>query len=201
MDRITQIMTAPFVIAHWQVGETLKDTPLQDGERAAIYLTNALTGWTESEAGPAIPGYEALVEERSAATAIKRERPILVVLGNPPYNAYAGLSPDDEGDLVEAYKKGLRAVWGVKKFNLDELYVRFFRIAERRVAENTGRGIVREETADVGATQPMTKGAAWLMVGNSDQAVRRRYSVDNISGRRSSRSTHNAFRCPNIRGR
>ena len=44
--------------------------------------------------------YEALVEERSAATAIKRERPILVVLGNPPYNAYAGLSPDDEGDLV-----------------------------------------------------------------------------------------------------
>ena len=137
-----EIMTAPFVIAHWQVGELLKDTPLQDGERAAIYLTNALTGWAESEAGPAIPGYEALVEERSAATAIKRERPILVVLGNPPYNAYAGLSPNDEGDLVEAYKKGLRAVWGVKKFNLDELYVRFFRIAERRVAEGTGRGIV-----------------------------------------------------------
>jgi len=137
-----EIMTAPFVIAHWQVGELLKDTPLQDGERAAIYLTNALTGWAESEAGPAIPGYEALVEERSAATAIKRERPILVVLGNPPYNAYAGLSPDDEGDLVDAYKKGLQAVWGVKKFNLDDLYVRFFRIAERRVAEGTGRGVV-----------------------------------------------------------
>ena len=80
-----EIMTAPFVIAHWQVGELLKDTPLQDGERAAIYLTNALTGWAESEAGPAIPGYEALVEERSAATAIERERPILVVLGNPPF--------------------------------------------------------------------------------------------------------------------
>jgi len=137
-----EIMTAPFVIAHWQVGELLKNTPLQDGERAAIYLTNALTGWAESEAGPAIPGYEALVEERSAATAIKRERPILVVLGNPPYNAYAGLSPDDEGDLVDAYKKGLQAVWGVKKFNLDDLYVRFFRIAERRIAEGTGRGIV-----------------------------------------------------------
>ncbi len=137
-----EIMTAPFVIAHWQVGELLKYTPLQDGERAAIYLTNALTGWAEGEAGPAIPGYEALVEERSAATAIKRERPILVVLGNPPYNAYAGLSPDDEGDLVDAYKKGLQAVWGVKKFNLDDLYVRFFRIAERRITEGTGRGVV-----------------------------------------------------------
>ena len=137
-----EIMTAPFVIAHWQVGELLKDTPLQDGERAAIYLTNALTGWAEGEAGPAIPGYEALVEERSAATAIKRERPILVVLGNPPYNAYAGLSPDDEGDLVDSYKKGLQAIWGVKKFNLDDLYVRFFRIAERRITEGTGRGVV-----------------------------------------------------------
>ena len=137
-----EIMTAPFVIAHWQVGEILKETPLRDGERAAIYLTNALTGWAESEAGPAIPGYEALVEERSAATAIKRERPILVVLGNPPYNAYAGLSPDDEGGLVEPYKVGLQSRWGVKKFNLDELYVRFFRIAERRIIEGTGRGIV-----------------------------------------------------------
>ena len=137
-----EIMTAPFVIAHWQVGELLKDTPLQDGERAAIYLTNALTGWAEGEAGPAIPGYEALVEERSAATAIKRERPILVVLGNPPYNAYAGLSPDDEGGLVEPYKEGLQSRWGVKKFNLDELYVRFFRIAERRITEGTGRGVV-----------------------------------------------------------
>ena len=137
-----EIMTAPFVIAHWQVGEMLKATPLQEGERAAVYLTNALTGWTESEAGPPIPGYEALVEERSAARTVKRDRPILVVLGNPPYNAYAGLSPDDEGGLVEAYKKGLQAVWGVKKFNLDDLYVRFFRIAERRIAQGTGRGIV-----------------------------------------------------------
>jgi hypothetical protein len=137
-----EIMTAPFVIAHWQVSELLRDTPLHDGERAAIYLTNALTGWAESEAGPAIPGYEALVEERSAATAIKRERPILVVLGNPPYNAYAGLSPDAEGDLVDAYKKGLQAIWGVKKFNLDDLYVRFFRIAERRITDGTGRGVV-----------------------------------------------------------
>jgi len=137
-----EIMTVPFVVAHWQVGEMLKAAPLQAGERAAVYLTNALTGWGESAAGPAIPGYEALVEERGAAATVKRERPILVVLGNPPYNAYAGLSPVGEGGLVEPYKVGLQAIWGVKKFNLDELYVRFFRIAERRIAEGVGRGVV-----------------------------------------------------------
>jgi hypothetical protein len=32
--------------------------------------------------------------------------------------------------------------WGIKKFNLDELYVRFFRLAERRIAEMSGRGVV-----------------------------------------------------------
>jgi hypothetical protein len=32
--------------------------------------------------------------------------------------------------------------WGIKKFNLDDLYVRFFRLAERRIAEQAGRGIV-----------------------------------------------------------
>ncbi len=137
-----EIMTAPFVIAHWQVGEMLAATPLQEGERASIYLTNALTGWTDSPDGPPIPGYEALVEERGAAATVKRQQPILVVLGNPPYNAYAGLSPADEGGLVEPYKEGLRSVWGVRKFNLDELYVRFFRIAERRIVQGAGRGVV-----------------------------------------------------------
>ena len=32
--------------------------------------------------------------------------------------------------------------WGIRKFNLDELYVRFFRLAERRIAERTGKGVV-----------------------------------------------------------
>lgn len=73
---------------------------------------------------------------------MKREAPILVVLGNPPYNAYAGASPDQEERLVDPYKQGLQRRWGIKKFNLDELYVRFLGIAERRIGEGMGRGIV-----------------------------------------------------------
>ena len=69
-----------------------------------------------------------------------------MILGNPPYNAFAGVSPDEEGDLVEAYKENLNRPiaeggWGIKKFNLDDLYVRFFRVAERRIVK-TGRGVV-----------------------------------------------------------
>ena len=72
---------------------------------------------------------------------------ILVILGNPPYNAFAGVSPEEEQGLVEPYKKGLNVApdaggWGIKKFNLDDLYVRFFRLAERRIADMTGKGVV-----------------------------------------------------------
>ena len=72
---------------------------------------------------------------------MKLDVPILVVLGNPPYNAFAGTSPEEEDGLVEPYKDGLISKWKIKKFNLDELYVRFLRVAERRIAA-TGRGLI-----------------------------------------------------------
>ncbi len=139
-----EIMTAPLVIAHWQVGEAVRraGAAFVKNERAAVYLTNALTGWTKNEDEPPIPGFEPLFEERGAAGSVKKTTPVLVVLGNPPYNAYAGTSPESEGGLVDLYKIGLRDKWGVKKFNLDELYVRFFRIAERRIADVSGKGVI-----------------------------------------------------------
>jgi hypothetical protein len=137
-----EIMTAPLIIAHWQVGQMLRDAPLKEDERAAIYLTNALTGWAHNADQPAIAGFDELLAERTEADAVKRNRPILVVLGNPPYNAFAGTAQGEEAGLVDAYKLGLQSRWGVRKFNLDDLFVRFFRIAERRIAEATGEGIV-----------------------------------------------------------
>ena len=138
-------MSAPFVIAHWHVGHLLAslNAPFDaaKNERPAIYLTNSLTGW-ELLAGPkaTLPLFPELQEERDQAEHVKRDVPILVVLGNPPYNAFAGTSPEEEYGLVDPYKDGLIKTWGIKKFNLDDLYVRFFRIAERRITQ-TGRGI------------------------------------------------------------
>jgi hypothetical protein len=150
MERVFgfEILPAPFVIAHLQLGLELETlgAPLSDRsdppERAGVYLTNALTGWEPPKEKPkqiAFPGFD---DERDAAGRVKREKPILVILGNPPYNAFAGVSPEEEDGLVEPYKKGLISEWGIKKFNIDDLYVRFFRLAERRVAEVGGRGVV-----------------------------------------------------------
>jgi hypothetical protein len=138
-----EILPAPFVVAHLQLGLLLQQlgAPLgpRSGERVAVYLTNALTGWAEESHAPiSFPGLET---ERDAADTVKRQAPILVVLGNPPYNAFAGVSPAEEGGLVELYKQGLEAWAGGTKQSLDDLYVRFLRIAERRITD-LGRGVV-----------------------------------------------------------
>ena len=47
--------------------------------------------------------------------------------------------PREEEGLVAPYKEGLIKKWNIKKFNLDDLYVRFFRMAENRITK-TGKG-------------------------------------------------------------
>jgi hypothetical protein len=95
-----EIMTAPFTIAHWQVGEELRHAgaPLGQGERAAVYLTNALTGWDAGEeTGSLEVIFETLAQERAAAIAVKQNSPILVVLGNPPTTPSRGSALNRKG--------------------------------------------------------------------------------------------------------
>ena len=138
-----EIMPAPFVVAHLQVGLTMQalDAPLsKDGnERAGVFLTNALTGWEPRPRKP-IP-FPELEEERNRADQVKREEPVLVILGNPPYNGLAGMAVEEERELSETYRT-VREVRKPEGQGLNDLYVRFFRMAERRIAEKTGRGIV-----------------------------------------------------------
>ena len=145
MERVFgfEIMPAPFVVAHLQVGLTMQDldAPLADDgtERAGVYLTNALTGW-EPRTNKPLP-FPELEEERDRADRVKQERPILVILGNPPYNGFAGMAVDEERELSDAYRTTKR-VRPPEGQGLNDLYIRFFRMAERRIAERTGRGVV-----------------------------------------------------------
>ena len=101
-----EIMPAPFVVAHLQVGLTMQalDAPLsEDGnERAGVFLTNALTGWEPRTQKP-LP-FPELEEERDRAERVKQDTPVLVILGNPPYNRDAGMAMGEEAELRKAYK-------------------------------------------------------------------------------------------------
>ena len=138
-----EIMPAPFVVAHLQVGLTMQelDAPLSqdDDERAGIFLTNALTGWEPTAQKP-LP-FPELEQERERAEHVKQDTPVLVILGNPPYNAFSGVSVGEERELFETYRT-TRNVRSRGNKGLTDVYVRFFRMADRRIVENTGRGVV-----------------------------------------------------------
>ena len=151
-----EILTAPFVIAHLQLYLLLSamDAAPGDGERLAVFLTNALTGW-ESGGEQLKLNFPELQRERDAARQVKQKAEVIVVIGNPPYNRFAGAAQKAEGDLVDHYKgikrnaKGkqigkseLFTKWGIRKHLLDDLYVRFFRLAEQRIGDRAKFGLV-----------------------------------------------------------
>jgi hypothetical protein len=146
MERVFgfEILTAPFVVAHLQLGLLLQNlgVPLTDDqERVGVFLTNALTGWepaTEEKQTFLIPELE---EERDAAERVKQKTRILVILGNPPYNSFAGMAVGEERDLSDAYRTTKRAPKPEGQ-GLNDLYTRFFRMAERRIVDQTGKGVV-----------------------------------------------------------
>lgn len=140
-----EVLPAPFIITHLQLGLFLAElgAPLDSGmdERPSVYMTNALTGWTENS--EQLLPIEEFRTERAAAGNVKQAEPILVVIGNPPYNGFTGVGEEPGDDLVAPYKEGLSdPPWEITKNKLDDYYIRFFRVAERRIAERTGKGII-----------------------------------------------------------
>jgi hypothetical protein len=146
-----EILPAPFVVSHLQLGLLLQNlgAPLSEAtsERVGVYLTNALTGWeppseeVKARLEQLAFSFAELKEEHDAAERVKREVPILVILGNPPYNGFAGVAVGEERDLSNAYRTTIKAP-APQGQGLNELYVRFYRMAERRIVEMKGEGVV-----------------------------------------------------------
>ena len=145
-----EILTAPFVVAHLQLGLLMRnygvpfrvdDEAPKKNERASVYLTNALTDWKLSQKQETRLPFPELEEERTAARQIKQNDQILVILGNPPYNGYAGVAIAEERDLSATYRTTRHAPKPQGQ-GLNDLYVRYYRMAERQIVEKTGRGVV-----------------------------------------------------------
>jgi len=141
-----ELMMAPYAIAHMKIGLKLYETGyhFESGQRARIYLTNALepaqdfTGTLEF----AIP---ALAHEAKAVNTIKRDHRFTVVLGNPPYSQLSSNLGDEQRKMVEVYKSidGERIKErGALQFekNIQDDYVKFIRLVERTIVE-AGSGI------------------------------------------------------------
>ena len=138
-----EILPAPYVVSHLQLGLRLADlqVPLTGKQRVGVYLTNALTGWEPPKEPQARLPFVEFQEEHDAADSVKQSTPILVILGNPPYNGFADIEVGEERDLSLAYRTTKKAP-APQGQGLNDLYIRFFRMAERRIVDKTHQGIV-----------------------------------------------------------
>ena len=139
-----EIQVASSTVAHIKLDLVLKKSGyvLQDDDVFNIRITNSLT--RDMSKGGANTGYW-ISEELQEANKIKAQRPIMVMMGNPPYN---GESENDTKELrkeIECYKiepgfeESKQHIPDTKWLNND--YVQFIRLAEQYL-ESKGKGVL-----------------------------------------------------------
>jgi len=134
-----ELMMAPYTIAHMKLGMTLKETGVEElTDRLGVYLTNTLEeGIPLQQTLFSFGLAEAVSEESRLAAQVKSQRPVMVVMGNPPYSISSTNKSKWILDLIADYKVGLNE----RKINLDDDYIKFIRFAEYMIEKNGG-GIV-----------------------------------------------------------
>ena len=137
-----ELMMAPYAIAHMKLGLELAESgyEFEDKERLKVYLTNTLEEAEEQDDMPLF--MFALAEEARAANEIKRDMPVMVVLGNPPYSYDSGNKGKWISNLVRAYYEVDGKALGERNpKGLQDDYVKFIRYGQHRI-EQTGSGIL-----------------------------------------------------------
>jgi len=134
-----EIMMTPYIIAHLKLRMTLYQTKCETiDNKINIYLTNSLDEKVlQKELFSDFGFLGSIAMESKEAAVIKNEKPIMVVIGNPPYSVSSSNKGKWIQNLIKDYKKDL----GERKINLDDDYIKFIRFAEHFIEKNNG-GIV-----------------------------------------------------------
>ena len=127
-----EIMMTPYVMCHLKLDLLLRETgytTTKQTNRFNVYLTNAL----EKDETTKYPLFDWLSDEARYAGMIKSEKPIMVVLGNPPYSVSSCNKNDYIDELMEVYKQDLN------ERNIQPLsddYIKFIRMGESFIEKN-----------------------------------------------------------------
>ncbi|MBF0292700.1 MAG: N-6 DNA methylase [Nitrospinae bacterium] len=149
-----ELLMAPYAVAHMKLGIQLAETgyDFKSGERLNVYLTNTLEEAVVLQNPGAFDRF--LNEERDAANRVKKDAPVMVVLGNPPYSGHSA----NIGQWMTNLLRGVDSTAKVSKTHsyfhvdgkelgernpkwLNDDYVKFIRFAQWRI-EQTGYGVL-----------------------------------------------------------
>jgi len=156
-----ELMMAPYAVGHLKMSFLLEELgyELYKDDRFKLYLTNSLE--MEELAQTEFPGMASLSEESHLAGRVKKEQPILVILGNPPYSGHSANVSEKHiiiktkngkekrkkiktwiGKLIEDYKFVDGKPLGEKNPKwLQDDYVKFIRFAQWKI-DQAGEGIL-----------------------------------------------------------
>jgi len=144
-----ELMMAPYAIGHIKISFLLEELgyTMKDDERFKLYLTNTLD--MEDLSQTQIPGLESLSEESHEAGKVKRNEPILVIMGNPPYSGHSANKNDWTEKLLKEDLDGAQSYYKIDGQPLGEKnskwlqddYVKFLRFAQWKI-HKAGMGVV-----------------------------------------------------------
>lgn len=131
-----EILMASYAVAHIKLDMLLSETGYQhtSDKRLHVYLTNSLE---ESNNEPRTLFAQWLSREATEANVIKRDCPVMVMIGNPPYSVSSQNKGKWVNRLLENYKINLNE----RKLNLDDDYIKFIRLGQHYVEKN-GEGVL-----------------------------------------------------------
>ncbi|MGO9014030.1 MAG: type ISP restriction/modification enzyme [Dissulfurispiraceae bacterium] len=134
-----ELMMAPYAIGHLKMSFLLEELGfrLQEDDRVKLYLTNTLE--MEELHETKLPGMASLSEESHLAGKVKKEQPILVILGNPPYSKSSANKSDFIEHEMNAYKEDVRTERNIQPLSDD--YIKFIRFAHWKI-DRDGKGII-----------------------------------------------------------
>ena len=166
-----ELLMAPYAICHLklaiEIGGEEGAFAMPEGERLNVFLTNSLEEAHEGATGPLFAAE--IAREAREADAVKRDRPVMVVLGNPPYSGHSANKGKWIRDLIGAYKQGIPELRkpGQAKWLSDD-YVKFIRSAQWRI-ERTGEGVLGFVTNHSYLDNPTFRGMRQSLMATFDE--------------------------------
>ena len=167
-----ELLMASYAMCHMKLDMMLTDMgykPSATPPRLGVYLTNSLEEGERVE--QTLPFARWLSEEAKGANTIKRDTPIMCVIGNPPYSGESANKGEWIMGLMEAYKKEPGGGEQLRERNpkwINDDYVKFIRFAEHMISKN-GEGILGFITNHGYLDNPTFRGMRWHLLNTFDK--------------------------------
>lgn len=167
-----ELLMASYAMCHMKLDMMLTDMgykPSASPPRLGVYLTNSLEEGERVE--QTLPFARWLSEEAKGANTIKRDTPIMCVIGNPPYSGESANKGEWIMGLMEAYKKEPGGKVKLNERNpkwINDDYVKFIRFAEAMI-DKTGEGILGFITNHGYLDNPTFRGMRWHLLKTFDK--------------------------------